>query len=81
MLVEVLIRQNKGFETFLIDDYASDIGSKNIAGKIILTILRIILTIPTNTPFLYAAVIFEFPVLRAAIPAIYTKNIFPTLSI
>ena len=69
MLVEVLIRQNKGFETFLIDDYASDIGSKNIAGKIILTIIRIILTIPTNTSSLYAAAIFEFTVFAYSHPS------------
>ena len=33
ILVEDLIRWNKGFEIFLIDHYASDIGNKNIAGK------------------------------------------------
>ena len=32
-LVEDLIRWKKGFETFLIDHYAGDIGNKNITGK------------------------------------------------
>ena len=33
ILVEDLIRWNKGFEIFFIDHYASDIRNKNIAGK------------------------------------------------
>ena len=33
ILVEDLIRWKRGFEMFLIDHYADDIGSKNIAGK------------------------------------------------
>ena len=32
-LVEDLIRWKRGFEIFLIDHYAGDIGNKNIAGK------------------------------------------------
>ena len=33
ILVEDLIRWKRGFEIFLIDHYADDIGNKNIAGK------------------------------------------------
>ena len=33
ILVEDLIRWKRGFEIFLIDYYADDIGNKNIAGK------------------------------------------------
>ena len=33
ILAENLIRWTKGFEIFLIDHYAGDIGNKNIAGK------------------------------------------------
>ena len=33
ILVEDLIRPTGGFETFLIDQYAGDIGNKNISSK------------------------------------------------
>ena len=33
VLVEDLIRWNRGFEIFLIDQYAGDIGNTSIAGK------------------------------------------------
>ena len=33
ILVEGLVRSNRGFEMFLIDHYAGDIGNTNIAGK------------------------------------------------
>ena len=33
ILIEDLIRWNRGFEMFLIDHYASEIGNKNITSK------------------------------------------------
>ena len=43
-----------------------------------LLIHKIILTIPTNTLFLYTSVIFYPLFLRTTIPTIYTKNVFAT---
>ena len=40
-----------------------------------------ILTISANTPFLYNSGIFHLPIFACNHPAIYTKNIFPTLTI
>ena len=44
----------------------------------LLLLNKIIFTIPTNTPFLYAAAIFTPLFLCLIIPVIYTENIFPT---
>ena len=40
-----------------------------------------ILKIPADTPFLYTAALFTSMFLRTTIPAIYTKNFFPTSAI
>ena len=46
-----------------------------------LIVHKIILTISTNTPFLYTSAIFHTLFLRITIPTIYTKNIIPASAI
>ena len=47
----------------------------------LLRVQKIILTIPTNTPFLYTSGIFHVPFLRTTIPTIYAKNVISTSAI